>query len=89
MPVGYPVTTGCLTRPPAVRAGLVPAPRCRADRRRPLGRPASTSSNPVVLAELPGALHGFDLFRSRRFDTVVDGIEAFTATVRSHPSGAP
>ncbi len=43
----------------------------------------ATSSNPVVYAELPGALHGFDLFRSRRFDTVVDGIEAFTALVRS------
>jgi acetyl esterase/lipase len=39
----------------------------------------ATSSNPVVYAELPGAQHGFDLFRSRRFDTVVDAIEAFTA----------
>lgn len=42
-----------------------------------------TSSNPVVYAELPGAQHGFDLFRSRRFDTVVDAIEAFAAHVRS------
>jgi acetyl esterase/lipase len=42
----------------------------------------ATSSNTVVYAELPGALHGFDLFRSRRFDTVIDGIEAFTAQVR-------
>jgi acetyl esterase/lipase len=43
----------------------------------------ATSSNPVVYAELPGAQHGFDLFRSRRFDTVVDAIEIFAATVRS------
>ncbi|HST14720.1 MAG TPA: alpha/beta hydrolase [Gaiellaceae bacterium] len=42
----------------------------------------ATSSNAVVYAELPGAQHGFDLFRSRRFDTVVDGIEAFTSYVR-------
>ena len=47
----------------------------------------ATSSNPVVYAELPGAQHGFDLVRSRRFDTVVDAIEAFTAHVRAgmHP----
>src|SRR5262249_28404595 len=43
----------------------------------------ATSSNPVVYAELPGAQHGFDFFRSRRFDSVVDAIEAFTAHVRS------
>src|SRR5512132_4357904 len=43
----------------------------------------STSSNPVVYAELPGAQHGFDFFHSLRFDTVVDGIEAFAAWVRS------
>jgi acetyl esterase/lipase len=43
----------------------------------------ATSSNPVVYAELPGAQHGFDLIRSRRFDTVVDAIEAFTAHIRS------
>jgi acetyl esterase/lipase len=42
----------------------------------------ATSSNPVVYAELPGAQHGFDLIRSRRFDTVVDAIEAFAACVR-------
>jgi Dienelactone hydrolase family len=41
------------------------------------------SSNPVVYAELPGAQHGFDMFRSRRFETVVDGIEAFAARVSS------
>ena len=43
----------------------------------------ATSANPVVYAELPGAQHGFDLFRSRRFDTVVDAILAFTAYGRS------
>ena len=43
----------------------------------------ATSSNPVVYAELPGAQHGFDLFRSRRFDSVVDAIEAFTAHLLS------
>lgn len=42
-----------------------------------------TSSNPVVYAELPGAQHGFDVFRSRRFDSVVDAIEVFAAHVRS------
>jgi acetyl esterase/lipase len=44
----------------------------------------ATSPHSVVYAELPGALHGFDLFRSRRFDIVVDGIEAFTAHVLRH-----
>ncbi|HEY9475442.1 MAG TPA: alpha/beta hydrolase [Mycobacteriales bacterium] len=44
----------------------------------------STSSSPVVYAELPGAQHAFDLFHSIRFETVVDGVEAFAAWVRSH-----
>jgi acetyl esterase/lipase len=48
----------------------------------------ATSSNPVVYAELPGAQHGFDLFRSRRFDSVVDAIQAFTTHVRSRHSAA-
>jgi acetyl esterase/lipase len=47
------------------------------------------SPSPVVYAELPGAQHGFDLFRSRRFETVVDGIEAFAARVRSAPESRP
>lgn len=42
-----------------------------------------SSSNPVVYAELPGAQHGFDLFHSLRFETVVDGVEAFATWVRS------
>ncbi|WP_231332860.1 alpha/beta hydrolase [Actinomadura graeca] len=41
-----------------------------------------TSRAPVVYAELPGAQHVFDLFRSTRFAAVVDGIETFTAQVR-------
>ena len=39
----------------------------------------STSSNPVVYAELPGGQHSFDLFESLRFACVIDGIEAFAA----------
>jgi acetyl esterase/lipase len=35
------------------------------------------SANPVVYAELPGAQHGFDVFRSARFEAVVDAIEIF------------
>jgi acetyl esterase/lipase len=53
------------------------------DARRFVAQLRTTSSNPVVYAELPGAQHGFDLFRSRRFETVVDAIEAFAAWVRS------
>ena len=39
---------------------------------------ASTSSSPVVYAELPGAQHVFDMFHSPRFEAVVAAIEAFT-----------
>ncbi len=46
----------------------------------------SASSTPVVYAELPGAQHTFDLFHSIRSETVVDGIEAFAAWVRSRPA---
>jgi acetyl esterase/lipase len=53
------------------------------DSRRFAGRLRSASSNPVVYAELPGAQHGFDLFHSIRFETVVDAVEAFAAWVRS------
>jgi acetyl esterase/lipase len=53
------------------------------DARRFVEQLRRTSSNPVAYAELPGAQHGFDLFRSRRFETVVDAIEAFAAWVRS------
>jgi acetyl esterase/lipase len=47
------------------------------------------STNPVVYAELPGAQHAFDLFHSLRFETVVDGVEAFAAWVRSREMPQP
>lgn len=46
------------------------------------------SANPVVYVELPGAQHSFDLFHSIRFETLIDGIEAFAASVRSHAFSA-
>jgi acetyl esterase/lipase len=58
------------------------------DARRFVEQLRTTSSNPVAYAELPGAQHGFDLFRSRRFETVVGGIEAFAAWVRSTRTNA-
>lgn len=48
-----------------------------------VARMRSTSTNPVVYAELPGAQHSFDMFHSIRFEAVVDGIEAFAAWVRT------
>jgi hypothetical protein len=39
------------------------------------------SSRPVVYAELPGGQHGFDRFRSLRFEAVVDGVAAFLGHV--------
>ncbi|MEU8436995.1 alpha/beta hydrolase [Streptomyces sp. NPDC029216] len=48
-----------------------------------------TSRSPVVYAELPGAQHGFDLYHSVRFETLINGIEAFTAWVRTSRSGLP
>jgi acetyl esterase/lipase len=61
------------------RDSLIPAETARlfAERLR------SASSNPVVYAELPGGQHGFDRFHSLRFDSVVSGIEAFAAWIRS------
>ena len=41
----------------------------------------SASANPVVYVELPGAQHSFDLLTSIRFEAVIDGIEAFAATI--------
>ena len=43
----------------------------------------AVSSHPILYAELPGAQHSFDLFHSVRFETVINGIEAFAAWVRS------
>jgi len=60
---------------------LVPASQARAlaDRLR------DVSTSAVVYAELPGGPHNFDLFHSIRFEILIDGIEAFTAWVRSQP----
>ena len=44
----------------------------------------AVSLNPVLYAELPGAQHGFDLFRSPRFEAVVDAIEVFLARTDHH-----
>ena len=60
------------------------------DARRFVERLRAASSNPVVYAELPGAQHGFDVFRSRRLETVVDAVEGFAAWVRAgRPAGEP
>jgi acetyl esterase/lipase len=42
------------------------------------------SAAPVVYFRLPGAQHSFDLFRSLRFDQVVDGIVDFLGWTRTH-----
>lgn len=39
------------------------------------------SEQSVVYTELPGAQHSFDLFRSLRFEKVVDAVEVFLANV--------
>jgi acetyl esterase/lipase len=57
------------------------------DARRFVEKLRDTSSSPVVYAELPGTQHGFDLFRSRRLETVIDGIMVFAAWVRSPRAG--
>jgi acetyl esterase/lipase len=59
------------------RDSIVPVEDARAF----VQRLRSVSTNPVVYAELPGAQHGFDLFRSIRFDAVVDAVECFVRTV--------
>ena len=46
----------------------------------------ASSKSPVVYVELPGGQHSFDLFRSIRFEAVIDAVEGFAAWVRS---GAP
>lgn len=49
----------------------------------------SRSTRPVVYVRLPGAEHSFDLFHSLRFDRVIDGIEAFAASVRVNQHNTP
>jgi acetyl esterase/lipase len=48
-----------------------------------------SSPSAVVYAELPGAQHGFDRFRSVRFEAVVDGVAAFLARVGDRAARAP
>lgn len=43
----------------------------------------ATSTQPVVYAELPGGQHSFDMFHSIRFETVVDAVASFAASVRT------
>jgi acetyl esterase/lipase len=63
------------------RDGYTPVSGVRALHRKLLAE----SSAPVVYAELPGAQHGFDLFRSLRSDAVVAGVEEFAARVLRAP----
>lgn len=51
--------------------------------RRAVAHLRAGSAHPVVYAELPGGQHSFDLFHSLRYSAVVDGVDAFTAWVRS------
>ncbi len=51
--------------------------------RRAVAHLRAGSPNPVVYAELPGGQHSFDLFHSLRYSAVIDGVDAFTAWVRS------
>jgi acetyl esterase/lipase len=63
---------------------LTPAKRARALAE----RARRASANPVVYVELPGAQHSFDLLSSIRFEAVIDGIEAFAASIpASNPPG--
>jgi acetyl esterase/lipase len=55
------------------RDTLVPAEGAR----RFAERLRAVSASPVVYVELPGAQHTFDLVHSIRFETLIDGIEAF------------
>ncbi len=53
-----------------------------------VARAREVSANPVVYVELPGAQHSFDLFRSIRFERLIDGIDAFTGWVRAGHTSA-
>jgi acetyl esterase/lipase len=55
------------------------------DVRRFAARLGDASEQPVLYAELPGTQHGFDLFRSPRFEAIVCAIDAFAARVRATP----
>jgi acetyl esterase/lipase len=49
-------------------------------------RARNASANAVVYVELPGAQHSFDLLTSIRFEAVIDGIEAFIASIAAPDS---
>ena len=48
----------------------------------------AVSKQPVAYAELPGAQHAFDTFNSVRCGNVINGVERFTAWVRSTAASA-
>lgn len=50
---------------------------------------AAGSPRPVARAVLPGAQHAFDVYRSLRFEAVVDAVEAFLAAVVVQRAPAP
>jgi acetyl esterase/lipase len=52
-------------------------------------RARSASANPVVFVELPGAQHSFDQLSSIRFEAVVEGIEAFAASIAAPSKSTP
>lgn len=56
--------------------------------RRFVGHLRASSPSPVVFVELPHGQHAFDLFHSFRFSAVVDGVEAFAASVSGTSSAA-
>ena len=64
---------------------LVPVDQARAL----AARLRETSTSPVVYVELPKGPHNFDLFHSVRFEILIDGIEAFTAWIRSRRGSGP
>jgi acetyl esterase/lipase len=48
----------------------------------------SDAGNPVVYVELPGGQHSFDLVHSIRYETLIDGIEAFAERIFATSSKA-
>lgn len=67
------------------RDGLCPV----AEARLFVDRLAAVSRNPVAYAEIPGAQHAFDIFRSLRSELVMHGVERFLAWVQSTGHAAP
>ena len=57
------------------------------DTRELVARLREVSTQPVLYAELPGAQHTFDLFRSLRYSSVIEAVAAFGAWVHDAPDG--